>query len=48
MAQTVVKKLDSGDLFPEVKFKLVNGASLTLPGKEEGNWRVLLVYRGSW
>ncbi len=48
MAQTEMKKLDSGDLFPKLKFNLADGTSLTLPRKEEGAWCVLLVYRGRW
>lgn len=48
MAQTKVKKLDSGDLFPKMEFKLADGTAVTLPEKESGNWSVLLVYRGRW
>lgn len=48
MAQTEVKKLDSGDLFPKMEFKLADGTALTLPEKNDGTWCVLLVYRGHW
>jgi len=48
MAQTEMKKLDGGDLFPKMEFKLTDGTTLTLPEKESGNWCVLLVYRGRW
>jgi hypothetical protein len=48
MAQTEVKKLDNGDLFPKMEFKLTDGTAVTLPEKESGNWCVLLVYRGRW
>jgi peroxiredoxin len=48
MAQTEVKKLDSGDLFPKMEFKLADGTALILPEKDGGTWCVLLVYRGSW
>jgi peroxiredoxin len=48
MAQTEVKKLDNGDLFPKMEFKLTDGTAVTLPEKESGHWCVLLVYRGRW
>ncbi len=48
MAQIEVKKLDGGDLFPKMEFKITDDKSLTLPEKDSGNWYVLLVYRGRW
>jgi peroxiredoxin len=48
MAQKEVKKLDSGDFFPKMEFKLTDGTALTLPDRDDGIWRVLLVYRGRW
>jgi len=48
MAQSEKKKLESRDLFPEFELQIVDGASLTLPEKENGTWAVLLVYRGVW
>jgi len=48
MSQTVVNKLDSGDLFPEMKLQTADGAALTLPERGAGTWSVLLVYRGRW
>ena len=48
MAQTKITKLDSGDLFPKMEFRLTDGTALTLPEKDGGTWWVLLVYRGRW
>ncbi|UCF80597.1 MAG: hypothetical protein JSV08_08840 [Acidobacteriota bacterium] len=45
MAQHETKKLDAGDVFPEISLDLVTGASLRLPLKQ---WTVFLVYRGNW
>jgi len=48
MAQKEVKKLDSRDLFPEMKQEIVDGTSLLLPEKKGETWSVLLIYRGLW
>jgi len=48
MAQVEGKKLDCGDLFPAMEFKLIDGTTLTLPKAIEGKWSVLLAYRGRW
>lgn len=48
MAQMEVKKLDKGDLFPKMEFKLVDGTKSMLPDKANETWCVLLVYRGRW
>ncbi len=41
-------KLNTGDIFPELSLDLVGGGSLELPGGLEGNYRVILFYRGHW
>ncbi len=48
MAQEETRKLDSGNAFPELPLRLVDGSTLTLPGGLNGKWGVLLVYRGHW
>lgn len=48
MAQTGEKKLESGDLFPEMTFTVAGGDSVTWPGAVRGKWSMLLVYRGRW
>ena len=48
MAQTLERKLDSGDLFPKMELKLTDGIALVLPEMTKENWYVLLVYRGRW
>ncbi len=48
MAQLNTHALDTGDTFPSVTFKLLDGNSVTLPEYGSGGWRVLLVYRGNW
>ena len=41
-------KLNTGDVFPELTLDRVGGGSLALPGDLEGNYRVILFYRGHW
>ena len=48
MTQSEVKKLDRGDLFSKMEFKLADGTALTLPEKDGKTWCVLLLYRGRW
>jgi hypothetical protein len=48
MAQMEVKKLDSRDLFPEMKLKVIDGTSVILPEKNGVAWTILLIYRGIW
>jgi peroxiredoxin len=48
MAQTEKKKLDSGDLFPQMELRLTDGSSMSIPDILKGSWTVLLVYRGGW
>jgi peroxiredoxin len=48
MAQTDTGKLDIGDPIPKLTFQLIDGRTLTIPDDLQGNWGVLLVYRGHW
>ena len=48
MAQSQGKKLDSGDMFPSIEFKLTDGNSISLPDTAGDEWVVLLIYRGGW
>jgi peroxiredoxin len=48
MAQAEGRKLDSGDLFPRMEFRLTDGRSISIPDILRGCWTVLLIYRGAW
>ncbi len=48
MAQENVRKLDTGDHFPELEFDTISGSKIVLPGNLAGVWTVLLFYRGHW
>ena len=37
-----------GDMFPEVKLKVVGGGELSLPADTSGNWAYIAFYRGGW
>lgn len=48
MAQNDVRKLDSGDAFPEMEIDLLDRESITVKAALGGSWSVLLFYRGYW
>lgn len=48
MAQPQPRKLDSGDAFPALEFRLLDGSALNLPEAWAGRWGVVLLYRGHW
>lgn len=48
MARATTNMLDSGDVFPPLEMQTVNHGPVKLPDWFEGNWGVLLVYRGHW
>ena len=48
MAHSDCKILDTGDSFPQLKFKVVEGEEISLPKDFGGRWNVLLFYRGHW
>ncbi|MFT6582271.1 MAG: hypothetical protein ACKVKG_08355 [Alphaproteobacteria bacterium] len=41
-------KLRIGDTFPNVTLDLVGGGTCDLPGGIDGNYKVVLFYRGHW
>lgn len=41
-------KLGIGDAFPELRFDLVGGGSLSLPDGLDAKYKVVLFYRGHW
>ena len=48
MARIGDKILDSGDLFPKLKFKLTDGSEIETPSGFRNPWNVVLFYRGHW
>ena len=48
MARFETKPLDVGDLFPDLKLKLINGEELQARKPTQHDWNVILFYRGSW
>ncbi len=48
MAQSLGEKLDAGQPFPDLAFKLVNGETRSIAEIAAGQWSVLLLYRGDW
>ncbi len=48
MARVNCRMLDTGDVFPLLKFDLVNNESITLPQDFGKGWNVLIFYRGHW
>lgn len=45
MPQPDLRKLDTDDAFPALELDLTDGEKLSLPN---GQWTLLLVYRGYW
>jgi peroxiredoxin len=48
MAQSLSKKLDAGETFPELALSLIDGKAIKVPGGMRGKWGVVLLYRGDW
>jgi peroxiredoxin len=42
------EKLNSGDNFPSLPLKLVDGSELTLPDQPSAAYLIVLFYRGSF
>ena len=42
------QKLQQGDRFPSITFKLASGGEVTLPDDMPGRYAALLFYRGHW
>ena len=41
-------KLNTGDAFPRLELKLVEGRQIALPEGIDGRYKVVLFYRGHW
>lgn len=48
MAKTATKVLDSGDSFPNLTFKTIDGQTIQTENHLKGSWNVVLFYRGFW
>ncbi len=48
MACERTKKLDTGDVFPDMRIALLSGGEIRLPRDVRGRWMVFLGYRGHW
>jgi peroxiredoxin len=44
----MANKLEPGDAFPAMKFKMIDGGILELPNKSGDNYQVVLFYRGAF
>lgn len=44
----MAQKLNTGDQFPQMTLSLVGGGSVTLPDDLEGEYNLVLFYRGHW
>ena len=42
------EKLQQGDRIPEIKLKLLDGSTMSLPGDAPSRYTALLFYRGHW
>ncbi len=48
MACERTKKLDTGDVFPDMEFRLLTGGEIRLPRDARGRWMVFIGYCGYW
>ena len=48
MAQSLTRKLDAGDVFPDFPLQLLDKPPTTVKAALAGSWSVLLLYRGHW
>jgi peroxiredoxin len=44
----MAEKLNSGERFPRMTLKLVDGGTLELPDGLDAKYKVILFYRGHW
>ena len=47
-SKLMAKKLEIGDVFPEMTLNLVGGGTATLPDLGDAKYQVILFYRGHW
>ena len=45
---SMAQKLNSGEPFPKMTLKLVDGSTLELPDGLDAKYKVILFYRGHW
>jgi len=45
---SVMKKLTTGDTFPELRLQVAGGGTLVLPRDIETDYALVLFYRGHW
>ncbi len=48
MANLGTKPLDTGDAFPEISFKLLDGREVSVPEFTGPDYGLFLIYRGNW
>lgn len=48
MARLGTKILDTGDAFPDLKLKTLDGSEIQTKTGLKNEWNVVLFYRGSW
>lgn len=48
MAQSLGDKLDNGDAFPDLELQLTGDGTQKISRVANGQWCVLLLYRGDW
>jgi hypothetical protein len=48
MARIDCSILDTGNLFPELRFHTIEGNLISLPDDFGERWNILLFYRGHW
>ena len=44
----MAEKLDTGNKFPKMAWKLVGGGNLTIPDVFDTKYNIVLFYRGHW
>ena len=44
----MAEKLSSGEAFPKMTLRLVDGGTLELPDGIDAKYKVILFYRGHW
>lgn len=48
MTRANVAILGTGDVFPSMEITTVSGSKLRVPEDLQGDWSVVLFYRGGW
>lgn len=45
---SAIKKLETGDTFPQLKLKAAGGQDFVLPDEINSDYAIVLFYRGHW